>query len=195
MDSLLSTEMAAAKYRLLGPASTSAAWPLDGPFTGFELTPANEDAYYMHVTIRRVAAAVRARADYEKKLGKDGSTKRQAALAAENGWGKPHTDIVEADNQLTAKEEKRAKELEKMAAVAASSPALLYTCGEFLEEESILRDSLSVLRATAKEDAQRYLWCSNPVCIVSLVLSACCVLTIRSVALATVPLSVYMSGK
>lgn len=156
LDSLLSTEMAAAKYRLLGPASTSAAWPLDGPFTGFELTPANEDAYYMHVTIKRVAAAVRAREDYEKKLGKGGSAKRQAALAAEDGWGNPRTDIVEAGNQLTAKQEKRAKELEKTAAVAASSPALLYTCGELLEEESILRDSLSALRTTAKEDTQRY---------------------------------------
>lgn len=45
---------------LRGPAASTDTWPLDGHITPFELTVANEDAYYMHVAIRRAAAASRA---------------------------------------------------------------------------------------------------------------------------------------
>ena len=61
LDTLSSAEAMATKHRLRGPAASSDAWPLDGHFTGFEVTPANENAYYMHIAIRRAAAAYRAR--------------------------------------------------------------------------------------------------------------------------------------
>ena len=65
LDSLSSAETKAAKHLLRGPAASSDAWPLDGPFAGFEVTPANESAYYMHIAIRRAAAAYRAREEEE----------------------------------------------------------------------------------------------------------------------------------
>lgn len=61
LESLALAETKAASHCLTGPAASSDAWPLDGHFAGFDLTPANEDAYYMHIAIRRAAAAYRVR--------------------------------------------------------------------------------------------------------------------------------------
>ncbi|CAM9761574.1 unnamed protein product [Scytosiphon promiscuus] len=44
LNRLLSAEATAVQHDVRGPAASSDAWPLDGPFVGLELTPANEDA-------------------------------------------------------------------------------------------------------------------------------------------------------
>lgn len=62
LDCLTSAEIAAAAQNLRGPAASTDAWPLDGHIAPFQVTAANEDAYYMHVAIRRTAAATRAEA-------------------------------------------------------------------------------------------------------------------------------------
>lgn len=62
LDCLTSAEIAAAAHNLRGPAASTDAWPLDGHMAPFQVTAANEDAYYMHIAIRRTAAASRAEA-------------------------------------------------------------------------------------------------------------------------------------
>lgn len=164
MDCLVSAEMAATNNGLRGPAASSEAWPLDGHISGFELTPANEEAYYMHVAIRRTAAASRAAAaaaaeaaagegdgspgGKKRARGKDSGTTGEAgngeAAAGRGGGGEGGGEDVSPGATAVA-----------VAAFAASSAALLFSRGEMDEEESLLRDSLSAYKAQEREHALR----------------------------------------
>lgn len=42
LDRLMAAEATASSHDIVGPAASSNAWPLDGHFNTFELTPANE---------------------------------------------------------------------------------------------------------------------------------------------------------
>lgn len=136
LDSLIAAETTASKHNIRGPATSSNAHPLDGPFAGFELTPANEDAYYMHVAIRRAAAAARARADQEEKEEEQrGNGAVGGATASDRGA--------------------RVDAAVKAAVLVASSPALLYTREEMGDEESLLRESLSAFKRDRAEEKLR----------------------------------------
>ena len=89
LDRLTAAEATASRHSIQGPAASENAWPLDGPFVGFQRTPANEDAYYMHVAIRRAAAAVRTRAEEEmrEQEEEDREKKRKAAAGRSGGSG------------------------------------------------------------------------------------------------------------
>ncbi|CAB1120028.1 unnamed protein product [Ectocarpus sp. CCAP 1310/34] len=141
LDRLTSAETEASRHNIMGPAASSDAWPLDGPFAGFELTPANEDAYYMHVAIRRASAAARARAEQEtgeQETGVSGGGKKRRADGGAGGRrGRVKATAVE------------------VAVAVASSPALLYTRRVIGEEESALRESLSLYRADCTDKALR----------------------------------------
>ncbi|CAN0225389.1 unnamed protein product [Ectocarpus sp. 12 AP-2014] len=146
LDRLTSAETKASRHNIIGPAASSDAWPLDGPFAGFELTPANEDAYYMHVAIRRASAAARARAEQETKEDKE-----EGSSAASSGGGKKKR---RSEGELAARRG-RVEAAVEVAVAVASSPALLYTRGEMGEEESALRESLSLYRTDCTDKALR----------------------------------------
>lgn len=138
LDALWSGETAAAAHGIRGPASSSETWPLDGHVSGFELTPANEDAYYMHLAIRRTAAACRA-----SRTSSVGSSPDDAiSLGDSSSHREPSKKRKDTGAQISA-----------VASLAASSAAMLYSRGEMGKEESLLRDSLSAYRAQLKENA------------------------------------------
>lgn len=144
----MAVETTAFKNRIRGPAASSDAWPLDGPFTAFDRTPANEEAYYMHIAIRRAAAAVRARVDQEKLEPEEEEKEKQKVGTKREVGGTAAT--------ATASERGATIDAAVRAAVSvASSPALLYTRGEMGDEESLLRESLAVYRTDQTEKALR----------------------------------------
>lgn len=55
----MEAETTAAQYGIYGPAASSGVWPLDGPFTTFERTEANVDAYCTFLAVKRTAAGLR----------------------------------------------------------------------------------------------------------------------------------------
>eukprot|EP00752_Nemacystus_decipiens_P011284 g10027.t1 len=82
-DELLLAETTAALHGMRGPAVSSDAWPLDGPFTSFERTVANADAYYTYVTIKRLAAVAQVQFEHAKGApGEDIDAAIRAALMA-----------------------------------------------------------------------------------------------------------------
>ena len=150
LDGLLAAEATASRHGIGGPAASSDAWPLDGPLVDFELTSANEDAYYMHVAIRRAAAAVRTRAEEEEREQeeeeRDRERKRRAGASAAAGAG----------TAASAAREARVAAAVRAAVSVASSPAMLYTRQEMGDEEGVLRECLSVFRSDRAEKALRW---------------------------------------
>ena len=76
-------EAEAAQHGIEGPAASTDAWPLDGPFTTFERTQANVNAYHTFVAVTGAAAAARVRAAERAKKNNDQHTIEAAAKAAE----------------------------------------------------------------------------------------------------------------
>lgn len=122
------------------------------------MTPANESAYYMHIAIRRAAAAYRAREEEEAKhengtgeacsgtVGNGNGVSSRGVLGGERGRGRSGDDGKEG----------RVKVAVEAAVFAASSAAFLYTRGQMRDEESLLRDSLSAFRADSVEKSLRW---------------------------------------
>lgn len=160
LDRLAAAEATASRHGIRGPAESSDAWPLDGPFVDFELTPANEDAYYMQVAIRRAAAAARTRAEEEEREKEEERGKRKAGAVsgADSATGVGTGAAAAAEAEAAAAREVRVAAAVKAAVSVASSPAMLYTRGDMGDEESVLRDCLSVFRSDRVEKALRCVW-------------------------------------
>jgi len=152
----LAAEATAVAHGIRGPTAASEAWPLDGPIVGFELTPANEDAYFMHVAIRRAAAALRARSEEESREREE---EDRGCDQGEGGGGHQNGSVAGRGAGAGAgvgAVSDRVSSAVKAAVAVASSPALLFTCMEMGDEESLMRECLSVYRSDQKERALRW---------------------------------------
>lgn len=148
LERLNAAEIIAERYRIRGPAHSSEAWPLDGPVTAFELNPANEDAYYMHVAIRRIAAATRAAA----------AVSADASLISNIPQGEDEAGPNSAAGEWIKNKKGPGTMAAAVGAIVASSATLLYTRGEMHEEEVLLRDVLSAYKGQLKENALGYVF-------------------------------------
>ena len=104
-DELLQIEITAAQHGIRGPAASSDAWPLDGPFTAFERTAANVDAYCTWVSVKRVAAAAKVYAEMKngEVVGNTKAIVRAAELAASSPASLyTRSDITETEAVILA---------------------------------------------------------------------------------------------
>lgn len=156
----MAIEHAAYKHGIPGPAASSNASPLDGPFAGFHRTPANENAYYMHLAIMCVAAAMRARTEVEKREGEE-ERNGQRSCKRNSGEGADGARVSASAGALARAapdREARITSAVEAAMMVASSSATLFTVGEIGREEKILMAGLAAFKSQQKGEALRWVW-------------------------------------